>query len=249
MIPTKVHCFFEQSGTFKNEFIKLGIPSLDYDILDDFGETDKIMDLFEEITRGGQGKTSLFDSINSNELIMAFFPCTYFAQDNALVFRGKSHQQKDWPIMRIITESMKRHNTLHIFYHTLCQLVLVCLEKKIPLIIENPATPPHYLSYYFVPPTIVDKDRRENGDYYKKPTQYWFFNLEPTNNIILEPIEEVKELCIEYVDPARIVKNRTVTRSLIHPQYANRFIRQYILDGDTKSKEPIVAENYQLSMF
>lgn len=25
-IKGKVHCFFEQSGTFKNEFKKLGIP-------------------------------------------------------------------------------------------------------------------------------------------------------------------------------------------------------------------------------
>ena len=28
-IKGKVHCFFEQSGTFKNEFIKLGIPAED----------------------------------------------------------------------------------------------------------------------------------------------------------------------------------------------------------------------------
>lgn len=32
-ITGKVHCFFEQSGTFKNEFIKLGIPAEDYDML------------------------------------------------------------------------------------------------------------------------------------------------------------------------------------------------------------------------
>ena len=25
-----VHCFFEQSGTFKNEFIKLGIHAFDF---------------------------------------------------------------------------------------------------------------------------------------------------------------------------------------------------------------------------
>lgn len=31
-IKGKVHCFFEQSGTFKNEFKKLGIDALDYDI-------------------------------------------------------------------------------------------------------------------------------------------------------------------------------------------------------------------------
>ena len=38
-ITGKVHCFFEQSGTFKREFIKLGIPAEDYDIQNNFGET------------------------------------------------------------------------------------------------------------------------------------------------------------------------------------------------------------------
>ena len=46
------HCFFEQSGTFKNEFKKLGYEAYDYDIQNEFGETDYIIDLFEEI-RGG----------------------------------------------------------------------------------------------------------------------------------------------------------------------------------------------------
>lgn len=43
------HCFFEQSGTFKNEFKKLGYEAYDYDILNDFGETDYQIDLFKEI--------------------------------------------------------------------------------------------------------------------------------------------------------------------------------------------------------
>ena len=30
-----VHCLFEQSGTFKNEFKKFGIEAFDYDILND----------------------------------------------------------------------------------------------------------------------------------------------------------------------------------------------------------------------
>lgn len=50
-ITGKVHCFFEQSGTFKNEFIKLGIPAEDYDIQNNFGETDHVIDLFGEIDR------------------------------------------------------------------------------------------------------------------------------------------------------------------------------------------------------
>ena len=55
IINGKVHLFFEQSGTFKNEFIKLGIPAEDYDIQDNFGETDHVTDLFAEIEKGYEG--------------------------------------------------------------------------------------------------------------------------------------------------------------------------------------------------
>ena len=50
-IKGKVHCFFEQSGTFKKEFIKMGIPAEDYDIQNNYGETDHVKDLFGEIDR------------------------------------------------------------------------------------------------------------------------------------------------------------------------------------------------------
>ena len=62
-ITGKVHCFFEQSGTFKNEFIKLGIPAEDYDIQNNFGETDHQEDLFKAIEDAYDGKPSLFDNI------------------------------------------------------------------------------------------------------------------------------------------------------------------------------------------
>lgn len=48
-IKGKVHCFFEQSGTFKNEFRKLGYKAEDYDIQNQFNETDNVVDLFKEI--------------------------------------------------------------------------------------------------------------------------------------------------------------------------------------------------------
>lgn len=51
----KVHCLFEQSGTFKNEFKKLGYEAFDYDIQNDFGETDYQIDLFDEIVKGYSG--------------------------------------------------------------------------------------------------------------------------------------------------------------------------------------------------
>lgn len=62
-ITGKVHCFFEQSGTFKNEFKKLGYEAEDYDIQNNFGETDNVVDLFAEIESAYDGKPSLFDNI------------------------------------------------------------------------------------------------------------------------------------------------------------------------------------------
>lgn len=55
------HCLFEQSGTFKNEFKKLGYEAYDYDILNDFGETDYVIDLYSEIEKAYDKKPSLFD--------------------------------------------------------------------------------------------------------------------------------------------------------------------------------------------
>lgn len=51
----KAHCLFEQSGTFKKEFKKLGVEAYDYDILNEFGETDFQMDLFSEISKSYEG--------------------------------------------------------------------------------------------------------------------------------------------------------------------------------------------------
>ena len=58
-----VHCLFEQSGTFKNEFIKLGVEAYDYDILNEFGQTDFEIDLYNEIEMAYNGKTSIFDNM------------------------------------------------------------------------------------------------------------------------------------------------------------------------------------------
>ena len=55
----KAFCLFEQSGTFKNEFIKLGIPAEDYDIQNEFGETDNVVDLYAEI-RGGMRESQVY---------------------------------------------------------------------------------------------------------------------------------------------------------------------------------------------
>ena len=228
------HCLFEQSGTFKNEFIKLGIQAFDYDIQNEYGETDFQIDLFAEIVGGYENKPSIFDNITPDDVIIAFFPCTRFGVQCQLWLNGNNYAEQKWSDEQKIKYAKDLHGELHQFYDLLCELTLICLNRKLKLIIENPYSPPysqpHYLQRYFpIKPAVVDLDRTQNGDYYKKPTQFFFINCKPTNNIIFEPLEEVplKEICKGAIIDKD--KDRRTNRSLIHPQYANRFIRQFIL--------------------
>ena len=116
----KAYCLFEQSGTFKNEFIKLGIPSEDYDIANDFGQTDKVIDLFKEIDNAYENKPSIFEEITENDLIVAFFPCTRFEAHIPLAFRGEQYQQKNYTDEQKLEYSMKLHDELHSMYQRLC---------------------------------------------------------------------------------------------------------------------------------
>lgn len=83
------HCFFEQSGTFKNEFLKLGFDAKDYDIKNDFGQTDCIIDLFAEIEKAYNNQQSIFDIIagGGQDTIIAFYPCTRFENQIYMAFQ------------------------------------------------------------------------------------------------------------------------------------------------------------------
>ena len=99
------------------------------------------------------------------------------------------------------------------------------------MIVENPYTQPHYLTTYFpIKPKVIDKDRRQSGDYYAKPTQFWFLNCEPEDNLVWEPLEYIPTYVIERASTMNGDYDRKVKRSLMHPQYARRFIKQFIID-------------------
>jgi hypothetical protein len=224
------HCLFEQSGTFKNEFKKLGYEAYDYDIQNEFGETDYQIDLFEEIRGGYEGKPSIFDNISQDDIILAFFPCTYFEVQSQLWFAGNNYAQRNWTLKQKCECDIERHTALNEFYVLLNKLVCVCQDKGLKMVIENPYMQPHYLTtYWCVKPSLIDKDRTENGDYFKKPTQYWFIGIKPKNNIVFEALDyvEIKRVGNLKKDGDTSVKTQ---RSMIHPQYANRFIRQYLID-------------------
>lgn len=224
------HCFFEQSGTFKNEFKKLGYEAYDYDILNDFNETDFQIDLFKEIDNAYDSKESIFDNISKDGMILAFFPCVRFEDQIQMCFRGTAFQCKNMSDEQKLTYDLKLHKELSNLYELITKLAIVCIRKQIPLVIENPYSTTHYLvKYWAIPYTILDKDRTLNGDYYEKPTQYWFINCEPQNNIVFEPLEYVEKKIVQYQKNENGL-DRTVLRSMIHPQYARKFIKEFILE-------------------
>ena len=187
-IKGKVHCFFEQSGTFKREFIKLGIPAEDYDIQDNFGETDHTDDLFKAIEDAYDGNPSIFDNITKDDLIIAFFPCIYFCEANARLFRFEDMTHHTHTHKEACDDMLKRSRDRQHFFELALKLFCVCDIRGLRLIVENPYSTIHYLQQYFpYRPLVIDKDRSLRGDKFKKPTQYWFINCVNTFGFTEQP--------------------------------------------------------------
>ena len=226
-IKGKVHCFFEQSGTFKNEFIKLGIPAEDYDIQNNFGETDHQEDLFKAIEDAYDGKPSLFDRVGGEDLIMAFFPCIYFCamSQSAFCFTYTNYRKlKDWQKVDKILEREKKRD----YYLTLLlKFIRVCLQREIRMIFENPLTM-SFLSIFFIKePDVKDTNRTLRGDYFSKPTGYWYFNCEPTYGFTEQKDKKTRK--VHDAKGAEEAGLCSEERSMISPDYARNFICDFVI--------------------
>lgn len=218
---------FEQSGTFKNEFKKLGYEAYDYDIQNNFGETDYVNDLFNEIEKGYSGEASIFDNITEDDLIVAFFPCIYFTgSSNPLEFSLYTHTKLSIPdrINKIINRSKKREN----FYELLLKLCSIVYEKNFRLVFENPYSNLHYLDNNFLKqPDVIDNNRMLRGDYFKKPTAYWFINCDATYGESYQWDKKQKK--VRQLPGAKGDGLCSEERSMISPDYARNFICDFIL--------------------
>ena len=115
------------------------------------------------------------------------------------------------------------------FHKLIYKLVYICDYYKLRLIIENPATPPNYLitGQNFPTPTIIDNNRMERGDYFKKPTAYWFFNCEPTHGFTYQNDKKQKIIC--ECKGSKVAGVCSEERSMISSDYARNFICDFIL--------------------
>ncbi|MBR6129795.1 MAG: hypothetical protein IKQ07_09210 [Bacteroidaceae bacterium] len=237
-INGRVHCFFEQSGTFKQEFIKLGIPAEDYDIQNNFGQTDHEIDLFAEIERAYGGE-SLFDTISKDDLIMAFFPCIYFCAPSQMNFTWGCINYRNMTVQQKTDAILERDKHRAYFYGLAIKMFAVAESRGLRLIMENPWSENTYLKANFIiPPAIVDNNRMMRGDYRVKPTAYWFVQCEPTHGKSIQ-FDKLKEKKTHMASRGSSVAGVcSEERSMISPDYARNFICDFILGKKQTISQP-----------
>lgn len=224
MVFDKVHILFEQSGTFKKVFEVNGYDVTEYDI-EKTENVDFDTDIFAEIDLEMKKRfISLFHDIHDNDLVIAFFPCTYFSDQSQLLSRGDSFGQKTWSEKQKLEYSLEQMNKRNEFFSYICKLCLIAIDKGFKLIIENPYGKVNFLKWFFpIKPKLIIQDRREYGDFFKKPTQFFFINCIPEFKLLPE------------VDKTKFMINRVedkhgFDRSRISTTFAENFCNQFIFE-------------------
>ena len=218
------------------------------DIQNEYGETDRVIDLFAEIdkaygerrTENGERRTengeacTVFDSMSSDDLIIAFFPCIYFETIQMLDFALMRNGTQDKPLHERIEYALDRLQKRTRLHELLYKLTAIADIRKLRLIIENPATKPNYLisGQNYPPPTVIDNNRMERGDYFKKPTAYWFWNCEPTFGYSFQESKEKKVITkCERSNGDGLCGGE---RSLMSSDYARNWICDFILGREQR---------------
>lgn len=212
-----VHCLFERSNTFRDALRRAGYNAISYDIEK---EADIIVDIFREIVNWQLERSSIFDKMQENEIVFAFFPCTYFSNQSCLNSRGDSWSMKNWSVLQKTNYAIKLATKRAAYFIFLNNLIQIAYAKNLKLIVENPAHD-NYLNRYLprVYEKIAIRNRAKYGDKFEKPTMFLFFNCAPAFNLLQENNKKIEK---------RIDKTYGFERSRLEPEFADFFIQSFI---------------------
>ena len=185
----------------------------------------------------------MFDEINKDDLIIAFFPCIYFETLQQTCFDLTSVNYRKKTMCEKIELTLDRLKSRTEFHALLYKLLWIAYNRNLRLIIENPSSGANYLitGQNFPKPTMIDKNRMLRGDYYIKPTAYWFINCEPTYGRSFQNDKEQKTIMKASSSPKAGVCS--MERSLISPDYARNFICDFIIGKEQTISERSLFDN------
>lgn len=159
---------------------------------------------------------------------MAFFPCIYFSCMSQMLISYTHRNYTNYTPKQRMDAILERSANRELFFARAVKMIAVAKMQGLRLIMENPWSEQTFLKQNFpFNPSIVDKNRLLRGDYYVKPTAYWFINCEPTHGYSLQPREKGKNIC--QIEPNHMPGICNEERSMISPDYARNFICDFIL--------------------
>ena len=177
------------------------------------------------------------------DLILAFFPCIYFCDSNNLYFQDtccnldrQYGEDNSARYQHIIERSRLRQE----FYELLWKLIGLAKCRGLRLIIENPwnTNGLTYLQRNFIKPSLIDRNRMLRGDYFVKPTAYWFINTEPTHGRTEQKDKKQRKIRTGSIKEGVRGKSSgkagicSEDRSMISPDYARNFICDFVIGKD-----------------
>lgn len=136
----------------------------------------------------------------------------------------KGPQFKNWNKEKKEKYKAERIEQRKNFYNILLKFIEVVKRRNIKTIIENPYSGNYLLKQPGIQkPSLIINDRSKFGDYYRKPTMFYFYNFQPTyfSDYIIRTNNKK--------DKPNNQQPKGIVRSLIHPDFALNFINKYIL--------------------
>lgn len=162
-----------------------------------------------------------------DDLIIAFFPCIYFSDMSQILHTWGAYPNKN---VKLASDSiLKRSEKRQQYYTLVVKMLTIAKARGLRLIMENPWGCHSFLQSCFVtPPKIIDRDRTIRGDWFRKPTAYWYINCEPTTGLTIQKqykAKRVKKDCKAAAHTGLCSEER----SMISPDYARNFICDFII--------------------
>ena len=158
---------------------------------------------------------------------MAFFPCVYFSDMSQILHTWGAYPKYDCKKATDII--LNRSNNRHRFYQLCIKMLAIAKTRGLRMIMENPWGTQSFLRNDFVtPPAFIDRDRSLRGDYFSKPTAYWYINCEPTIGLTIQKLHKPKRVKKD-AKPSGKAGQCSEERSMISPDYARNFICDFIL--------------------
>ena len=167
---------------------------------------------------------------------MAFFPCIYFCANSQILMSWGAKNYRKKSTKEKTDEILKRSSNREYFYSLLVKMIAIADIRDLRMIVENPWSEQTFLKANFIlPPSMIDVDRTRRGDYFKKPTAYWFINCEPTWGFSLQ--KDKKQKIIIDCKGSGKAGLCSEERSMISPDYARNFINDFILGRTSKQSQ------------